>query len=199
MKLVKAEEIKISEVIKILKNDGLIIYPTETLYGIGVRYDKKNLLRKIFEIKKRPEEKTFPLIADFKHLSLVVDFIPEAGKKLMEKYWPGPLTILLPAKKGINEELVSDGKIAIRVPGKSFALKLIKKLDFPITSTSANISGTPPAKTIQEVLNYFQNKDIDLIIDGGQLPGIPSTIVDATVYPPKILRKGAVEIDLSFD
>lgn len=199
MKLLKMQEIEIAQIRAILEKDGIIIYPTETLYGIGARYDRENLLKKIYEMKKRPKEKTFPLIADFKHLRMIADFIPETAQKLMDRYWPGPLTILLPAKAGMPDELVKDGKVAVRVPGESFALQLIKELPFPITATSANISGFPPAKTIQDVLNYFQNEKIEIIIDGGQLPGTPSTIIDATFTPPKILRKGAIEIDLSFD
>lgn len=87
MKIVKAEEIDIIEVLKILENDGIIIYPTETLYGIGVKYDSKKLLRKLFEIKKRPEEKSFPLIVNLQHLDLITEFIPSIAKKFIEKYW----------------------------------------------------------------------------------------------------------------
>lgn len=198
MKIVKAEEIDIIEVLKILENDGIIIYPTETLYGIGVKYDSKKLLRKLFEIKKRPEEKSFPLIVNLQHLDLITEFIPSIAKKFIEKYWPGPLTLLLPAKKNLPKRITKDNKIAVRMPGESFALKLIQLSQFPITATSANISGYPAADCVETVMKYFKDSFIDLLIDGGKLPGIPSTIVDATVDPPQLIRKGAIEVDLSF-
>ncbi|MCS7214588.1 MAG: L-threonylcarbamoyladenylate synthase [Thermodesulfovibrio sp.] len=197
MKLVKAEEIEIKEVLDILERGGIIIYPTETLYGIGVKYDNNELLQKVFEIKKRPEEKSFPLIIDLRHLDMVSESIPASAKRLMDKYWPGPLTLLIPAKKSLSKRITKENKVAVRMPGESFALRLIQKSQFPITATSANISGYPASDCIEDVIKYFKNSDIDLLIDGGKLPGVPSTIVDATVEPPKIIRKGAIEIDLS--
>lgn len=199
MKVLKAQEVKIVEVLNILTYGGVIIYPTETLYGIGVRYDRVESLKRIFEIKKRPEEKTFPLIVNLNHLSLLVDEIPPLAQKLIQKYWPGPLTIILPAKKELPEEIVKNGTVAVRMPGQSFALELINSSAFPITATSANISGYPPADDISAVLKYFKDEDVDLIIDGGKLLGIPSTIIDVTAEPPKILREGALKVDLSFD
>ncbi|MCX7988060.1 MAG: L-threonylcarbamoyladenylate synthase [Thermodesulfovibrio sp.] len=197
MKLLKAHEISIDEVIRILQKDGIIIYPTETLYGIGVKYDNKYLLRKVFEIKKRPKEKVFPLIVNLSHLKLLVSNIPLIAEKLIEKYWPGPLTLILPAKDGLPEEIVLNKTVALRMPGESFALNLIKKSPFPITATSANISGHPAASDMETALKYFNLEEIDLFIDGGKLKGIPSTIIDVTIKPPKIIRKGALNIDLS--
>ncbi|MDI1472329.1 MAG: L-threonylcarbamoyladenylate synthase [Thermodesulfovibrio sp.] len=198
MKLLKTSDVKIVDVIKILERDGIIIYPTETLYGIGVKYDNKKLLKKVFEIKNRPSEKTFPLIINLNHLDLLVSSIPPLAQKLIEKYWPGPLTLILPAKDGLPEEITSNKTVAVRMPGESFALELIKNSPFPITATSANISGYPAASDIETVLKYFEKSDITLFIDGGSLQGIPSTIVDVTITPPKIIRKGAIDIDLSF-
>lgn len=197
MKIFKVEEARINEILDILNRGGIIIYPTETLYGIGAKYNLTESLKKIYEIKKRPEEKTFPLIVNRDNIFKVVKFIPSIAQDLIEKYWPGPLTLLLPAKNELPEEIVKDGKVAVRMPGKSFALELIEASEFPIISTSANISGQKPASSFDEVIKYFKDSPIDLFIDGGKLLGIPSTIVDTTVKPPKILRKGA--IDLSFD
>jgi len=199
MRLLKADNVDITEVLRILQKGGIIIYPTETLYGIGVKYNNKKALNKIFEIKKRPPEKTFPLIVDLRHLELVAEFIPAVAMKLIERYWPGPLTIVLPAKKNLSSRIKKNGKVAVRMPGESFAFKLIKVSSFPITATSANISGYPAADCMETVLKYFKDEDnIDLIIDGGKLPGKPSTIVDATVEPPEILRQGIIKLDLSF-
>ncbi len=195
MKLIKAEAVEIEEVRSILENGGIIIYPTETLYGIGAKYDDSNALKKIFEIKKRPSEKSFPLIIDLRHIEIVADKIPDVAWEFIKKYWPGPLTLILPAKKGLPEEITKNGTVAVRMPGESFALKLIKELPFPITATSANLSQMPAADCIEKVLEYFK-EEVDLIIDGGKLPGAPSTIIDVTVNPPRVLRVGAIKIKL---
>lgn len=198
MRLLKAKQADFLEIIKFLEKGGIIIYPTETLYGIGVKYDIKVQLKKIFEIKKRPAEKVFPLIVNLSHLDLLVTQIPPIAEKLIEQYWPGPLTLLLPAREDLPVEIIMNKKIAVRMPGESFALELIKKSPFPITATSANISGLPPASDIDEIIKYFKDLQNDLlIIDEGKLKGVPSTILDATVFPPKIIRQGALNIDLS--
>lgn len=198
MRLLKAKEVNFLEIIKFLEEGGIIIYPTETLYGIGVKYDIKVQLKKIFEIKKRPAEKVFPLIVNLNHLDLLVTQIPPIAEKLIKHYWPGPLTLLLPARDDLPIEIIMNKKIAVRMPGESFALELIKKSPFPITATSANISGLPPASDIEEIIKYFKDLQNDLlIIDGGRLKGVPSTILDVTVSPPKIIRQGVLNIDLS--
>lgn len=198
MKLLKVEEVEVSELIEFLRKGGIIIYPTETLYGIGVKYDNRALLQRVFELKRRPAEKVFPLIVNLNHLDMVAKSIPEVAKKLMEQYWPGPLTLLLPAKEELPNQIVSNNKIAVRMPGESFALRLIKKSPFPITATSANISEAPPASEPAKVFEYFGEVNENLLlIDGGKLPGKPSTIIDTTVSPPLLVRAGAIEIDLS--
>ncbi len=198
MQVLKEELVNLLKIIDFLENDGILIYPTETLYGIGVKFDNRKQLKKIFELKKRPKEKVFPLIVNLNHLNLLITSLPSIAKKLIDQYWPGPLTLLLPAKTNLPPEIISDNKVAIRMPGVSFALNLIKLSPFPITATSANISGLPGASDVEEVIKYFQDsKENILVIDGGKLQGIPSTIIDVTIYPPKIIRQGAVNIDLS--
>ncbi len=200
MHILKVEEVKIKEIIEFLQGDGIIIYPTETLYGIGVKFDNEKLLKKIFEIKKRPLEKVFPLIVNLKNINMVVSYLPPLAESLIKQYWPGPLTLLLPAKLDLSAEIVLNNKVAVRMPGESFALDLIQASPFPITATSANISGMPPAKDVAKVIEYFQHsKDNILLINGGKLKGVPSTILDVTTKPPKILRQGVLEVNLSFD
>lgn len=200
MHILKVEEVKIKEIIEFLQGDGIIIYPTETLYGIGVKFDNEKLLKKIFEIKKRPLEKVFPLIVNLKNINMVVSYLPPLAERLIKQYWPGPLTLLLPAKLDLPAEIVLNNKVAVRMPGESFALDLIQASPFPITATSANISGMPPAKDVAKVIEYFQHsKDNILLINGGKLKGVPSTILDVTTKPPKILRQGVLEVNLSFD
>lgn len=200
MHILKAEEVKIREIIEFLQNDGIIIYPTETLYGIGVKFDNKKLLKKIFELKRRPLEKVFPLIVNLKNINMVISYLPPLAERLIKLYWPGPLTLLLPAKLDLSKEIVFNNKVAVRMPGESFALDLIQASPFPITATSANISGMPPASDFAKVIEYFRDsKDNILLIDGGKLKGVPSTILDVTTIPPKVIRQGVLEVNLSFD
>jgi L-threonylcarbamoyladenylate synthase len=188
----------ISAAISILKNGGIIAYPTETFYGLGAKYDIDSALKRLYEIKQRPGEKAIPLIiGDIEQLSLLADSINASAKKLINRFWPGPLTILLHSRAGLSEYIVSENKVAVRIPGESFALKLAKASGFPITATSANISGMPPADSASLVFDYFNDR-IDLIVDDGKTKGgLPSTIVDATGGIIKIIRKGAVEISAS--
>jgi L-threonylcarbamoyladenylate synthase len=111
----------------------------------------------------------------------------------MDTFWPGPLTLILPAKENVSEYITAGTHtVAVRKPGKSFALRLAQTARFPITATSANISGLPPARDSEAVLGYFGDR-IDLIIDAGPTPGgLPSTIVDARGSALKILREGVI-------
>ncbi len=186
--------------IEVMNSGGIIAYPTETFYGLGARFDRPQAIKKLYELKKRPVEKAMPLIiGDLSQLKFVVDSewlreIPSKVKGLMEIYWPGPLTILMPARKGLSEYLVGEGgTVAVRIPGESFALHLARKAGFPITATSANISGMPPADSAERVIEYFDGL-LDLVIDGGKTPGgLPSTIVDATKNL-RVMREGALKI-----
>lgn len=192
----------INEAIAILKRGGIISYPTETFYGLGVKFDVPDSLKRLYGLKKRPREKAMPVIIDSKGLLIEIvsrewlEDIPPAAKSLMDRFWPGPLTLLLPAKDGLSEFLTANtGKIAVRIPGESFALTLSKKAGFPITATSANPSGMPPATNAEMVLSYFDER-IDLLVDGGQtLGGLPSTIVDVSEGMIKIVREGIIGRD----
>lgn len=184
----------LGKTVKILNNGGIVAFPTETFYGLGVKFDMDDSLIRLYELKKRPVKKPMPLIIGSRKLlpSLVVS-TNNSATALMDKFWPGPLTIILDAKRGLSRYLtVGTGMVAVRLPGESFALRLAEEAGFPITATSANISGMPPAENAEAVIKYFGDK-IDMIIDGGKTPGgLPSTIVDATEKDIKILRKGAV-------
>ncbi len=180
--------------IEILKKGGIIAYATETFYGLGVKYDVENSLKKLIKLKKRPSEKGIPLIIGNKEqLRLIAEYVNKNAEKLIEEFWPGPLTLLLPAKKTLSS-LITGGtnKVAVRIPGESFALHLAKALDFPITSTSANLSNLPPAKDADTVFKYFRD-EIDMIFDCGTSTGsLPSTIVDVTNKKIKVIREGLI-------
>jgi L-threonylcarbamoyladenylate synthase len=176
---------------------GIVAFPTETFYGLGARYDHLSALERLYALKGRPHDKAMPLIiGDRRLLSLITTSVPTAAERLMDRFWPGPLTLILPAQKNLSVHITAGtGTVAVRIPGKSFALTLVSSLDFPITATSANISSRPPADAAEGVSGYFGNS-LDLIIDCGKTPGtLPSTIVDATGSRPVIVRQGVVSED----
>ncbi len=191
----------LDEAVTTLRRGGIISCPTETFYGLGVRFDMPGSLERLYELKRRPKQKAMPLIIGrIGLLSMLVprdwfEHIPSFAKSLADRFWPGPLTLLLPAREGLSEFLTAgSGMIAVRIPGESFALDLARKADFPITATSANLSGMPPSVNAREVVRYFDDR-IDLLVDGGETAGgLPSTIVDATKAPIKIMREGAITL-----
>ena len=170
----------------------IIAFPTETFYGLGVKYDHPAALERLSALKKRPRDKAMPLIIGHrKLLPLIAAAVPPAAERLMDLFWPGPLTLILPAKDTLSLHITAGtGAVAVRIPGRSFALSLARTLDFPITATSANVSSQPPADSAEAVSDYF-GVSIDIIIDCGKTPGtLPSTIVDATGERPVIVRRG---------
>jgi L-threonylcarbamoyladenylate synthase len=137
-------------------------------------------------------DKAMPLIIGRKEqLSLIASAVPPAAGLLMQVFWPGPLTLILPAKETVSHYITAGtGTVAVRIPGTSFALTLATALDFPITATSANVSSRPPADCAEAVADYFGGQ-IDIVIDCGKAPGsLPSTIIDATGSMPFVVRQG---------
>ena len=190
----KPEEDLINRAARVLKNGGVIGYPTETVYGIGCNIYHSDAVSRIYQIKKRRHNKAFILIvADSLQVQDVAAEIPESAEKLMENFWPGPLTLVLKASKSLQQtEFRRVTTIAVRIPDCAICLTLLKSCGFPIVSTSANLSGQPAATTAPQVLSLFSST-LDLVIDGGKTPGtIPSTIVDVTQNPVKIEREGAI-------
>ncbi|MCL5024406.1 MAG: L-threonylcarbamoyladenylate synthase [Nitrospirae bacterium] len=189
----------VASAIEVLREGGVIAYPTETFYGLGAKFDMPAALERLYELKRRPREKAMPvIIGDRTGLGELVsrkwlDNVPDAAARLMNRFWPGPLTLLLPAKEGLSDFLTAQtGKIAVRVPAQSFALFLARTTGFPLTATSANLSGRPPAATAEEVIDSFDER-LDLLIDGGPAPGgFSSTIVDAAEKRIAIVREGPV-------
>lgn len=197
--LIKLTEKNYDDVIKkastILVRGGIIAYPTETLYGLGAKYDLEHALERIFVLKNRPEEKALTLIiGSAEQLSLIARSVPDIAEELIRHFWPGPLTLVFKARQSISKNLILNDTVAVRIPGDSFALRLAKAVPFPITATSANISNLPAAQDAETVLSYF-NADLDLIIDGGKTAGEPpSTIVDVTGDEARVIRQGAIDI-----
>ena len=199
---IKVNELNLEQVLHytadMLKKGGIIAYPTETFYGLGAKFDMEDSLKKLYDIKQRPEEKAMPLIIGNKELLTVITAsMNKTAVSLMDRFWPGPLTLIFLAKENLSEYITAGThKVAVRIPGESFALYLAITASFPITATSANLSGTSPAQDAETVIRYFGDK-IDLIIDGGTTSGgLPSTIIDVTGDEIKMLREGAVKKEL---
>jgi L-threonylcarbamoyladenylate synthase len=199
MKIMKATEYPLGELLQgavgILLSGGIVAYPTETFYALGVKFDQEKSLKRLYDLKERKREKALPLIiGDRELLTALSSAINATAASLMDSFWPGPLTLVFPAAGNLSGYLTAGTQtVAVRIPGESFALQLARRARFPLTATSANISGKPPAVDAEAVIEYF-NAKIDLLIDGGRAPGgSPSTIVDVTGHPIRVLREGALK------
>lgn len=189
-----SHETDLNEVVQELKAGGIVAFPTETFYGMGVIWSDATALARLFQLKRRTKDKPVPLIiGDVATLSAVALAPEKTVLRIMDKFWPGPLTILFAAKAGLPELITGGtGKVALRVPGRSFALDVARALGYPITSTSANISGKAPARTADEVIRYFGD-DLDIVVDGGPAPGEkPSTIIDISEGTLRLVRDGVI-------
>lgn len=178
----------------ILEAGGLIVAPTETRYGLLCRADDGDMLQRLYEIKGRPSFMPCSVfVKSMEQLSRWV-VITKKVEKIAAAFWPGSVTMVLEAKADFPEPVVSEGKIGIRFSPEPFIVELLKKVDFPVTATSANFSGAGDMVAISEIVDSFENK-VDLYLDGGARDGATSTVVDMTTEPPKLLRSGAVEFE----
>ncbi|AKG38232.1 translation factor Sua5 [Infirmifilum uzonense] len=187
----------IREAARILAEGGLVAFPTETVYGLGAAADIREAVLKIFKVKNRPPDNPLILhLADPEWLPRVSRNIPSYAYKLIEKFWPGPLTLILPkAEQVLSEVTAGLPKVAVRVPAHRVAQLLIKELGKPVAAPSANRSGRPSPTHARHVIEDF-NGQIDAIIDAGEtLHGVESTILDITLWPPVLLRPGAIPIE----
>jgi len=184
----------IQEAGRLLKAGAVLALPTETFYALAVHPFKEEALARLFALKERPEDKpVLILVAGAEMLPQVARAVPEAAKKLMARFWPGPLTIIFPARENLPRLLTgSTGAIAVRQPRQDVTLRLLAALGFPMTGTSANRSGRPALATAAEVAAEF-GEAVELILDAGPCPGgLPSSIVDASGAPPCLVRPGAI-------
>jgi len=178
-----------------LRMGGLVAFPTDTVYGVGALAFDGNAVESIYLAKNRPVEKAIPvLISDVPDLGKISENIPDLARRLVSRFWPGPLTILVPKKPTLPESVSATSTVAVRVPDHPVARRLLRAVG-PMAVTSANISGQPSPSTAQEVMEQLNGR-IELIIDGGRSPGgIPSTLVDCTGDEIKILREGPITLD----
>ena len=179
---------------KKLKNSGIGIFPTDTVYGIGCNAFDEIAIKKLFEIKSRNYNKPINvLISDKKHLKELVNSISEKEQKLIDKFWPGALTIIFTKKESISNLLTSNlNTIGIRMPNNKTCLDLLNTTNFPLATTSANISNEEPGIKIADFYSTFKNK-VDFILDDGVSDiKTASTIVQIIDNVPKILREGTI-------
>jgi L-threonylcarbamoyladenylate synthase len=187
----------IEEAGKIIREGGLVAFPTETVYGLGANALDEEAVKKIFVAKGRPQDN--PLIvhvADF-DLEPLVKNIPEVAVKLMESFWPGPLTIIL-EKSELIPDVTSAGlsSVGIRMPSNNISRELIRVAGVPIAAPSANISGRPSPTEASRCVEDLEGR-VDFILGGGSCQvGLESTIVDCTSKPPCVLRPGGVTLDM---
>lgn len=191
-------ENEILKAINVLKNGGIIIFPTDTAFGIGCRIDNEKAIERLFNIRKRPKDMATPVLcSSISMVSEYVEEIPEDVQNLMKKYWPGALTIVLPCIAEKVPYLVRGGgsTIGIRIPNHKTILDIIKGVGVPILGPSANFHGKKTPYSVQD-LNPELVKLVDYVVSGETIMKKSSTVVDCSTKPWKIIRKGALKIDL---
>jgi L-threonylcarbamoyladenylate synthase len=201
-KLVKAVtraevEASVPSAVGVLRSGGVVAFPTETYYGLGADISNEIGIRKVFEVKSRSyHQPLLILIPSVQVLPELVLEIPPPAKTLMSALWPGGLTLVFRAARGLSPLLTAGtGKIGIRFSSHPIATAIAAALEGPVTGTSANVTGAPPCREAKEVKRTLGTM-VDLILDGGATPGgMSSTLLDVTVTPPRILREGAVSSD----
>jgi L-threonylcarbamoyladenylate synthase len=185
--------------VRILRNGGIVGAATETFFGILADLRRKGIARRIQQIKKRDVRQPIPVIIpsqDF--VSYLAEEVPNIALLLMKTYWPGPLTIVMKARKQVPRDVVSDaGTIAVRVPGPCDAMDILQMFGGPLTASSLNIHRHPPAISARYAREELDGA-LDMIIPGRSPGGLPSTLIDVTKSPPQILRRGAVKVEGRF-
>lgn len=182
----------IPRALEILRSGGLVAFPTDTVYGVGVLAFDGKAIESIYMAKDRPIEKAIPiLIADTEDMDKVGLDIPETAYKLAARFWPGPLTCVIPRQPTLPAAVSATSTVGVRVPDHEVARALLRAAG-PMAVTSANISGGPNPSTAEEVYDQLHGR-IPLIIDGGKTPGgVPSTVVDCSSSELIILREGPI-------
>jgi L-threonylcarbamoyladenylate synthase len=182
----------------VLRNKGVIAYPTDTFYGLGANPADPEAVRKVFAIKGREMgQPILLLIHDRSEVAAWASTVTLSAERLMDRFWPGPLTLVFPAAAHVIPELTGgSGTIGLRVPGNELTRQLLRHLGTALTGTSANRSGSRDPRTAVEVMREVGER-VDLVLDGGIAAGDrPSTIVDVTVEPPQIIRQGIIDISI---
>ncbi len=182
--------------VKYLQQGGVVAFPTETYYGLAIDPDCAFAVTKLYKMKKRGKEKPLLLLIEKdEQLKTVVQKVPLIYWPLIRKYWPGPLTLIFPARKTLNSQITGNtGTVGVRISPHPVAQQLVSRMGKPITATSANISGFTPARTAQEVVEMLGD-NVDYVVDGGQTEaGLCSTIVSVQNGKLTLLRRGKIDL-----
>ncbi|MDH4163046.1 MAG: L-threonylcarbamoyladenylate synthase [Nitrospirota bacterium] len=183
----------------VIRSGGIIAYPTDTFYGLGTDPRDPASVRRLFTIKRRRlEQPLLLLVSDIEEVEQWAAQVTRDARDLMDRYWPGPLTLVLQARAEVLPELTAGtGTIGLRVPGNEDTRSLLRSIGTALTGTSANRSGEPEPRTAGEVFASLGG-ELDLILDGGRANSErPSTIVDVSGSVPRIIRRGAIDLELS--
>ena len=185
----------LEEAARVLRSGGIVAFPTDTVYGLAALATDAAACAKLWRAKGRPPERAIPLFIPSLESLPAVAVVNEAGRRLAERHWPGPLTIVFAKAPAFQSAALAGGDtVAVRVPDHPAVLALVRLVDAPLAVTSANKSGGPNPRTAAEVEAQL-GEALDLLLDGGPCAtDVPSTIVDVTVDPQVVLRKGAVKI-----
>ncbi|MBI2442505.1 MAG: threonylcarbamoyl-AMP synthase [Candidatus Levybacteria bacterium] len=193
-------ETQIQQAIEILKKGGIIVYPTDTAFGIGCAIDNEKAIERLFRIRKRPEFQATPVLVDT--VKMAQDYLQPIPKevidKLIEPYWPGALTIVLPAKIEKAPSLVRGGSstLGVRIPNHPITRAIIREFGKPILGPSANFHGDKTPYSFSD-LNPELIEQVDFVIEGECTLRRASSVIDCSVSPWKILRQGAVNVEIS--
>jgi L-threonylcarbamoyladenylate synthase len=186
----------IDQIVDVLSHGGVVAHPTETVYGLAANMFNEDAVRKIYNLKCREENKILSvMVQDATYIEDIVGKLSLFARNIIDQVFPGPITVIVPVKKQISIKYFKEStSIGFRIPDFELCTKMLNKLDFPITTTSANKSGLNDAQLAMEVMTYFGDS-IDLLVDGGRTQmGKPSTVIDITDDQIKVLREGTFDI-----
>jgi L-threonylcarbamoyladenylate synthase len=192
------EPADLERAVRHLKEGGVVAMPTDTLYGLAADVFNPAALDRVFAVKGRGEDLALPVLVNgWEQVQLMAKDVPPRAKDLVERFWPGALTLVVLSAECVPDRLTAGGPtVAVRMPGHPVPIELIKGLGGPITGTSANISGGPNASTLEELISQMGGR-VDYIIKSGPAPeGTASTVVDITSDRPTLLRQGAISFSL---
>jgi len=192
----KATRKNIQKTAKMVKNGGLVVYPTDTVYGLGCDPFNIRAVKRVFKVKGERKEKPLPILAsDIKCIEKIAH-ISERARKIAAKHWPGPLTLVVLKKPVLPDIVTSElASVGVRIPNHTIAVQLINLCDGLLVGTSANKTGKKPPTTAQEATKQL-GREVDIVLDGGPTPlGQESSIVDLTSEKPKMLRAGPLKLE----
>jgi L-threonylcarbamoyladenylate synthase len=187
-----ANEKALQRAVRVLKEGGLVAFPTDTVYGLAALPWNREAVLRLYKDKQRPTDRPIPLLLSGADQLSRVAVLPPWCKRLTDRFWPGGLTLVLPKTEIVSDVISAGPTVAVRVPDLPFARRLIREANGVLAVTSANLSGQPSPITAQEVREQLGDR-IEVILDGGLCRGgVPSTILDCTSCPPLVLRHGAI-------